>query len=201
MKKSELEWITATGYDPQPELKCALFFWAMQSNTIATLHDWNGDAYTNARALSSDEMSRLIGEAPKKSEIYHPRLIGPRIWWTPKKRRRVSVKNSKMRTFIYPPMVFMVDKHSLFVAQLSRNKKPTEKTKVYKQVVFSGTDVHRSKMAACRVQIPADLDDIEKWEDCFFYSQFNGELRQRGKLQNGVKLTEWAKNPMRKYGA
>lgn len=190
MKKSESEWITTTGYDPKPQLKSALFIWEMQSNTIATLHDWNGDAYINPRPLSKDEMSSLTSNS-EPSKMFHPRLLGPRLWWAPKKRRRIKIKNSKRRTFNYPPLVFRVERHFLFVGQLRKNERPTENTKVYK-TPFSGTDVHYSKMGACNVRIPTDLNDIEAWEDTFFYSVFNEVPKQ--KLGKGVKLSEWVKN-------
>jgi len=94
-------------------------------------------------------------------------------WWTPAKRRRISVKESTRKQFCYPAMVFCVVGGTLRVGCLKRNQRPKQKTIAYS--IFGGMDVHRDQAAFCRTRLPrgGGIDKIEEWENAFYRSTFN----------------------------
>lgn len=102
------------------------------------------------------------------------------VWWRPAGRRRIFFKaNNDVlnelsgKEVMHPPLVFRAREGELSVWALKQNVRPTADTRLCRAPYFNIYDA--GNMCTGNVRLPGTVrpDETEKWEECFFGSNFN----------------------------
>ncbi len=100
-------------------------------------------------------------------------------WWRPAGRRRIffHAQNDALNALsghevMHPPLVFRARDGELSVWALGQDKRPAGDTKLCRAPYFNVYD--NGSMCTGSVRLPQQVrpDQLDKWEECFFGSNF-----------------------------
>lgn len=163
-------------------LEVGLLFYKLPNHEhVAMRYKWSDQTgFHSPEALSKQHVLDAcvhMKDADPASEYIHERVVlqgqGYFAFWTPKKRRKVWIRDSKRKVFDHPPLVIVVKNYRMYIYELAINRRPTLNSYLY-HPRYHGVDVHGHRVGQCHVKIPDTMEpNPEAWEDSFFMSKFN----------------------------
>jgi len=126
------------------------------------------------KGLDSVPQERFV--LPERCLCWEANMLA---WWRPAGRRRIFFKaqNDALNALsghevMHPPLLFRARDGELAVWALAQDKRPTAETTLCRAPYFNVYD--SGLMCTGSVSLPRQLrpDEIDKWEECFFGSNF-----------------------------
>lgn len=129
------------------------------------------------------ELFRGLDDAPQERFVLPEQCLcwesNTFAWWRPAGRRRIffQAKNDALNALsgkevMHPPLVFRARRGELAVWALDEDKRPTADTRLCRAPYFNVYE--NGLMCSGSVRLPEQPrpDQLEKWEECFFGSNF-----------------------------
>lgn len=117
---------------------------------------------------------------------------GKVVWFTPASKRDLLFSNSlgiASGAYHLPALLWKATKDHLHVFALKSNKRPTDKTALYKAPIFN---IHETGLV-CMGTVNIDLDDVDDlqsfinhWENYFFNSHFSHLLGELSPVKGNI---------------
>jgi hypothetical protein len=192
-----------------------------EGRTVSVLYDKVDDVWSNARALSNDDLHKLIDDDSPQCEVggfFPPNMLWYvedkiMVWYSPPCIKDITVKK-KVSKYRHPGLVFLVrrklnrDYLSVAVVSKSEDVRPHNHSQLY-ELPYAGIDVHPSGgvMGNCNVNTPKtdfayhlDWHAWHEWERSFYDSGFNYKPKRRNqlKVKEGIVLHEWINSHVNK---
>ena len=145
---------------------------------VATL----GPAALLDKSFASDLIRSMQGAVPVEvlPETVLARTGECLCWWVPASRRVMFYDKERSpelqalsgRCFPQPPLVILVRHGGMAVRALAEDRRPTASTPLYKAPYWNVSDNGTVCLGSTRKPKETTLASMERWEECFFESEF-----------------------------